>query len=482
MADDLALLDATAQAALVRQKRVSPLELVEAAIARIERLDPTLNAVIHPAFERARALARSRDLPDGPFRGVPFLMKDLGGAEAGQPCHAGLAVAKAVGWIESEDAYLTRRVRAAGLISLGRTNTPELALLATTEPAAYGPTRNPWNPARSAGGSSGGAAAAVAAGLVPMAHASDGGGSIRGPASMCGLVGLKPTRGRCSFGPGLGERWSGLSVEFALTRSVRDAAALLDAVAGPAPGDPYVAPPPRRPYAVEIAEAPGRLRIGVFTGPLRGIGLHPECERAVLATADLLRRLGHVVEPAYPHALDDGECVRAYIDVVAANTARALDAWGARIGRTIEAHEVEPGTWTLAEMGRRRSAADHLATIEYVHAFGRRLAAWWDEGWDLLCTTTQAEPPPEIGWITATPGEPLRALMRSAPYGAFTFPFNMSGQPAVSLPLHETADGLPIGVQLVAAFGREDVLLRVAAQLEEAAPWAERRPTLHAAR
>jgi len=481
MADDLALLDATAQAELVRRRQVSPRELVDAAIARIERLDPTLNAVIHPAFERARALATRGELGEGPFRGVPFLMKDLGGAEAGRPNHAGLGVLKAAGWTEAEDAYLTRRFRAAGLISLGRTNTPELALLATTEPAAYGPTRNPWNIAHSAGGSSGGAAAAVAAGLVPLAHASDGGGSIRGPASMCGLVGLKPTRGRCSFGPTLGERWSGFSVEFALTRSVRDAATLLDAVAGPAPGDPYVAPAPSRPYALEATASPGRLRIGIFAGPLRGIVLDPECERGLAATGALLRQLGHVVEPAYPPALDDPECVRAYVDIVAANTARALDACGERVGRPVTAADVEPLTWALAEMGRRRTAAEHLATLEYVHRFGRQLAAWWTEGWDLLCTATQAAPPPVLGWISSTPDEPLRALLRSAPYGVFTFPFNMSGQPAISLPLHMTSTGLPVGIQLVAAFGREDLLLQVAAQLEAACPWADRRPPVHAA-
>ena len=481
MADDLALLDATAQAELVRTRRASPRELVDAAIGRIERLNPTLNAVIHPAFERARAAAASPELPDGPFRGVPFLMKDLGGAEAGQPYHAGLRFLKAAGWTEPEDAYITRRFRAAGLVSLGRTNTPELALLATTEPAAHGATRSPWDPGRSAGGSSGGAAAAVAAGLVPAAHASDGGGSIRGPASMCGLVGLKTTRGRCSFGPGAGERWSGFSVEFALTRSVRDAAGLLDAVAGPAPGDPYVAPAPARAFALEPGTPPGRLRIGVFGGPLRGIALHPECERALAGAATLLAQVGHDVEQAYPSALDEPDCVMAYVNVVAANTARALDGWGECVGRAVAAGDVEPLTWALAETGWRRTACEHLATLDYVHGFGRRLAAWWEGGYDLLCTVTQAAPPPEVGWITSTPDEPMRAFVRSAPYGAFTFPFNMSGQPAISLPLHVTADGLPVGIQLVAAYGREDLLLRVAAQLEAASPWAARRPALHAA-
>src|SRR5262245_40545973 len=269
--NDLSSLDATAQAALVRRGELSPRELVEAAVARLERLNPQLNAVIHPALERARAAAASRDLPDGPFRGVPFLMKDLGGAEAGAPCHCGMRFLRDAGWTEREDAYLTRRFRDAGMISLGRTNTPELALLPTTEPEAYGPTRNPWSLAHSAGGSSGGAAAAVAAGIVPVAHASDGGGSIRGPASMCGLVGLKPTRGRNSFGPALGERWSGFSAEFVVTRSVRDAAALLDVTAGPMPGDPYFAPPPARPFATAIAQRPPALSVGFLSGEPRAV-------------------------------------------------------------------------------------------------------------------------------------------------------------------------------------------------------------------
>jgi len=249
MADDLAILDATAQAELVRSRQLSPRELVAAAIARVERLNPQLNAVTLPALEQARERAAAADLPRGPFHGVPFLMKDLGGPEAGRRCTGGMRCLKDAGWTETTNGYLTDKLLAAGLVILGRTNTPELGLLPTTEPQAFGPTHNPWNPAYSPGGSSGGSAAAVAAGLVPAAHASDGGGSIRIPASMCGLVGLKPTRGRNSFGPAVGERWGGFSAEFVVTRSVRDAAALLDVTHGPMPGDPYAAAPPTRPYA-----------------------------------------------------------------------------------------------------------------------------------------------------------------------------------------------------------------------------------------
>ncbi len=479
MPDQLAALDATAQADLVCRGELSPVELVDAAITRLERLNPQLNAVIHPALERARARAAAGDLPRGPFRGVPFLMKDIGGPEAGQPNHAGMRFLRDAGWREREDGYLTRKLVGAGLVSLGRTNTPELALLPTTEPEAYGATRNPWNLAHSAGGSSGGAAAAVAAGIVPCAHASDGGGSIRGPASMCGLVGLKPTRGRSSFGPALGERWSGFSVEFALTRSVRDAATLLDVVAGPMPGDPYFAPLPSAPFASTLETPPGTLRVGVMTRAPRGIDLHAENRAAVDAAARALAGAGHVVEETYPEALDDAEAVTCFVTVVASNIARALDAAGAKVGREVGEADVEPLTWALADRGRAVPAPLLLAAIEGVHALGRRLAAWWERGFDLLITPTQAAPPPALGYITSTPDEPLRAFLRAAPYGVFTLPFNLSGQPAISLPLHWTADGLPIGVQVVAATGREDLLLRVAAQLEQALPWAGRRPPIH---
>jgi len=479
MADPLARLDAIGQAELLRRREVSPHELVEAAIARVERLDPQLNAVIHPALERARAQARS-GVPSGPLAGVPTLMKDLGGLEAGAPSHAGMRALKEAGWTEPIDSYLTQKVKQAGLVSLGRTNTPELALLPTTEPEAYGATHNPWNLRHSAGGSSGGAAAAVAAGIVPVAHASDGGGSIRGPASMCGLVGLKPSRGRCSFGPTLGERWSGFSCEFFVTRSVRDTALLLDLVAGAMPGDPYTAPPPLAPWMDALGLPPPRLRIGVMRVAPRETPLHAENLTAVDRTARALSTLGHVVDETHPPALDEAESVTAYLTVVATAVARALQAAGEKIGRQLGAGDVEALTWALAENGRRVGATELLATIEYVHGFGRRLAAWWEDGFDLLLTATQAAPPPELGWITSTPEEPFRAFLRAAPYGVCTLPFNMSGQPAISLPVHVTADGLPIGVQLVAPYAREDLLVGVAAQLEQALPWSDRRPPVHA--
>jgi len=472
MSDAFLDLDATAQAELVERGELGAAELLRAAIRRYEARNAALGAFIHPDLERALERAGDAALPRGPFRGVPFAMKDLGGAEAGLPHHAGMAFLKRAGFVETQDSHLARKFRAAGLVSLGRTNTPELALLPTTEPEAYGPSRNPWDLGRSSGGSSGGASAAVAGGIVPAAHASDGGGSIRGPASMCGLVGLKPTRGRCSFGPGLGERWSGFSAEFVVTRSVRDAAALLDVAAGPMPGDPYFAAPPAEPFAAALRGARRPLRVGFRSEAPRGIGVSPEVAEAVRATARLLEQLGHRVEEAHPEALDDPSHVGLYVGVVAANVARALDAWGARAGRSIEPGDVEPLTAALAERGRATTAALHLANLEAVHGFGRRLASWWEGGFDLLLTPTQAEPPPPLGFLTSTAEEPLRAFLRSAPYGVFTLPFNLSGQPALSLPAARTAAlGLPIGVQLVARYGEEALLLRAAGELEEARPW-----------
>lgn len=477
---ELATLDATAQADLVRRGEATPRELVDAAIARLDAVNPRINAVIHTQLDAARARAADPALPDGPFKGVPFLMKDIGGPEGGQPNHAGSRLMKQIGFRESADGYLTQKFKAAGLVILGRTNTPELALLPTTEPEAYGPTRNPWNLEHSAGGSSGGAAAAVAAGIVPFAHASDGGGSIRGPGSMCGLIGLKPTRGRLSFGPGIGERWSGFSNEFAMTRSIRDTAALLDAVAGAMPGDPYTAPPPARSFAESAQRPPGRLRVAVLRHGIRGMELHPECLAAVDRAARALTDAGHVVEEGYPAILDDHEHVGHYVTIVASNTARAVDVWAERVGRAVTEDDMEPLTWALTGYGRLKTAPELLAAIESVHRLGRRVAEWFDGGYDLLLTATQSLPPPRLGEITSTREEPLRAFLRAAPYGVNTLPFNQSGMPAISLPVHWTADGLPVGAQLVAPFAREDLLLAVGAQLEQICDWRTRRAPVHA--
>jgi amidase len=476
--DELATLDATAQAELVRRGELSALELVEAAIARLERDNPALNAVVRTDFERARERAARAVGSAAPFAGVPTLLKDIGAEEAGQPLYLGSRVLETAGHRASNDSHFLQKLLAGGFIPLGRTNMSELAILATTEPEVYGPTRNPWNREHSAGGSSGGSAAAVAAGIVPVAHGSDGGGSIRGPASMCGLIGLKLSRGRCSFGPDRGERWSGLSAEFMLTRSARDCAALLDLLSGPMPGDPYHAPPPARSYAGAITCAPARLRIGVLAHGPRGVAVEPPNEAAVRAVAKTLQELGHAVEEAHPQAIDEADAPFVWVQIVAANVAFALERFGEVAGRAVTKDDVEPATFALAELGRAVTASQHLKAIELMHAFGRRLVGFFAGGFDLLLTPTQGAPPPQLGYLSSTPEEPLRALVRSAPFGMFTLPFNMSGQPAISLPAAFTADGLPIGVQLAAAYGREDLLLQVAAQLEQARPLTDRMPPL----
>ncbi len=483
--NDLSRLDAVAQAELVRSGEVTPLELVDAAIARIENVKPAVNAVVLPAFERARdearAMAKQAKGSARPFLGVPFLMKDIGGQEAGAPCHMGMKCLQRANWIEPESSHFTDKLRAAGFISLGRTATPELALLPTTESEATGATRNPWNADHSSGGSSGGASSAVASGMVPAAHASDGGGSIRIPAAHTGLVGLKPTRGRSSFGPGAGERWGGFSCELVVSRSVRDTATILDVVAGAMPGDPYSAAPPRRPFAQEVGADPGRLRIGaLFGSPREGVRVDPECSEAAQIAARALAALGHRVEESAPEAYADTNCGRAYVTTVASNVARALDAVGEKLGRPLTPEDVEPMTWAIAEIGRATTAAAYLAQIEFVHRFGRRMAAWWEGGFDLLLTPTTAEPPPRIGEFAGSVEVPLRPFLRAAPFGAFTFPINLTGQPAISLPMHWTASGLPVGASLVAPYGREDLLLQVAAQLEIAVPWRDRVPGIYA--
>jgi amidase len=475
---ELARLDATGQAALVREGQVSPSELVESAIGQIEALNPELNAVISDLSEKAIASAAG-PLSDGQFRGVPMLLKDLAAHSAGDPFHEGMAFLKRLEWTESEDQYLVRKFREAGFVLLGKTNTPELGILPTTEPAAYGPTHNPWDVGRSPGGSSGGSAAAVAAGLVAVAHANDGGGSIRIPASHCGLVGLKPSRGRVSLGADFGDVISGLAIEHVLSRSVRDSAGVLDAICGAMPGDPYVAPARRRPYLEEVGADPGRLRVGLMTTPPGGqFEAHADCIAAAQAAARTLETLGHIVEPAYPQALDDAEYIPSFLVRWTAGVAWNLKYWEAKTGKPISSDDVEPATWALAELGRSQGAADYLRAVEYHQCLTRRIAEWWQGGFDLLLTPTTAEPATPLGTFEPEPENPTAPIMRAVPLATFTAAFNTTGQPAISLPLHWTADGLPVGAQLVADYGREDQLIRVAAQLEKAAPWADRWPSL----
>ena len=473
---DLAAMDATAQAALVREGEASPAELVEAAIGRIEASNPELNAVIHPLFEKGLEAANG-ELPDGPFRGVPFLLKDLLAHSAGDPMHEGMKHLRDIGWTEDSDTELVRRFRAAGFVILGRTNIPELGILPTTEPEAHGPTRNPWDTDRSPNGSSGGSAAAVAAGMVPVAHASDGGGSIRTPASACGLVGLKPSRGRVSLAPDFGDVMTGLVAEHVVASSVRDSARILDLIHGVAAGDPYAAPTPERPYMEEVGADAGELRIGLQTeAPGGQFEVHPDCVEGAEAAARLLESLGHIVEPSHPDAIDDPNYTERFIQRWTAGVAWNLDYWSRRTGKQVGEDGVEGSTWALAEMGRAFSGPAYLGALEYQQRNARAAAAWWEGGFDLLLTPTMGEPPTQLGSFESEPGNPASPIFRSIPVAGFTAFWNSTGQPAISLPLHWSGEGLPIGIQLVAAYGREDLLIRAAAQLEEASPWADHRP------
>ena len=475
LADATRWIDATGQAEMVRSGEVQPRELVAAAIERIEALNPALNAVVTTTFEKALAAAESPDLPEGPFRGVPFTIKDLWAMSAGDRTTNGIRALAAAGFVAPQDTTLVARYRRAGLVIVGRTNTPELGILPTTEPMAFGPTRNPWDLDRSPGGSSGGSASAVASGMVPASHASDGGGSIRIPASCCGLVGLKVSQGRISLGPFRSE--TALGVEHVVTRTVRDAAGLLDATHGPAVGDTIIAPPPVRPYLDEVGAPPGSLRIG-FLLRSRRCATNAECQEAVLGAARLLASLGHHVEESEPAALQDESQVDAFGALWAAQTRAGVLTAGRWLGRSLGADDVEPLTWALAERAKSLTADAYVAAQAAIAQYRRGVHQWWADGWDLLLTPTVADLPPLLGEMAQNPDDPFAPFARAGEFAAFTPAFNTTGQPAISLPTHWSETGLPVGIQLVAGYGREDVLVRVAAQLEAELRWHERRPAL----
>jgi amidase len=476
LADDTRWLDATAQAELVATGKVSPVEMVNAAIERVERYDGALNALTYRWFEAARELASSSALPEGPFRGVPYLLKDLYAAEAGKPLSNGSKAYKAADYLSSEDTTLVSRYKASGLISIGRSNSPEFGSVPVTEPEAWGPTRNPWDLSRTPGGSSGGSAAAVAAGIVPIAHASDGGGSIRIPAACCGLVGLKVSQGRISMGPYRDE--SNLGVEHCVSRSVRDSARLLDATHGPGIGDVIIAPTPRRPFIEEVGADPGRLRIGLLDFNPRGGDVHADCVEGVHKTAKLLESLGHHVEPGFPDIFSDNEIGRAFSMLWSTNMGTAIRRFSEALGREMTPNDIEAMNWAQAEFAKGVNGVDFSLAQASSIQFRRAIQSWWTKGWDLLLTPTLAAPPLPIGSMPNNPERPMTPLMTAGAWVSFTSQFNLSGQPAISLPLHRNADGLPIGMQLVAAYGREDLLIRVASQLEQAAPWAHLTPNL----
>lgn len=469
--EELRWLDATASAELVASGEVSALEMTNAAIERIEQLDGPLNAVTMRWFEHAREIATS-EIPAGPFHGVPFLIKDLWLRFEGQSRTDGNVALAAEPVLATKDSVLVHRFKQAGLVTLGRSASPEMGTLPVTETKAHGATRNPWNTDLSPGGSSGGAGAAVAAGMVPIAHASDGGGSIRIPASACGLVGLKTTQGRITMqGHGIE---SGLGVDFCVSRSVRDSAALLDAVQGPGVGDSVIAPPPVRSYLEELGVDPGVLKIGLLDShPQEGGNLHDDCRDAVQSAAAMLESLGHNVEPGHPATMGDASFIPRFMAMWATSRRTGLENMGKTIGRPLTEDEVEPQNWAQSLFAEQMSAAQYADALSAVAEFRRGTQQWWADEWDLLLTPTMAEPPPMIGELDAQPGNPMAGMVRAGELCPFTPPFNTSGQPAISLPLYWSADGLPIGVQLVAAYGREDLLFQIASQLEEAMPWAQ---------
>lgn len=464
--------DALGLAELVAKKQVTPLELAEEAIARVEKHNPTLNAVVRPLYDYGRGIAAAPG--GGPFRGVPFLLKDILGNVAGVPTQSGARFL--VDLPSPQDDTLVTRFKAAGLVPLGKTNVPEFGLLPTTEGVLYGPARNPWNPRHSTGGSSGGSAAAVAAGIVPVAHANDGGGSIRIPASCCGLVGLKPSRARNPLGPMLGDIMSGLIAEHVVSRSVRDTAALLDCTAGPEPGDPYMVAAPARPFADEARTPPGRLRIAFATKPPDGAALHPECVAAVEATARLCESLGHVVEEAAP-PVDQAQLSQSFLALWTAGLAMQVEAVAMMTGRPIRAADFEGLTWSLYEQGKQITGVQYLLALAMIQITGRAVGQF-HERYDAWLTPTLGAPPIALGAIDVEQRDVAAAFATIIGYVPFTPLQNATGQPAISLPLHWSADGLPVGVMFSAKLGDEATLLRLAGQLEQARPWKDRHPAI----
>lgn len=494
MPADRRFTDATALAQAFAAGETDPTEAVHAALERMERLNPALNAVIHPRPELAlaeaeasaqrwsRRRAGSNALDDTsdvgvPFDGVPMAIKDLGCEQAGEFHHAGARFLVELGWRGSLDSHLYRLLSGAGLISVGRTNTPEFGTTITTEPDAYGPTANPWSLDRSPGGSSGGSAAAVAAGIVPVAHGNDGGGSIRVPAAACGLVGLKPTRGRVSTAPRLGEHRGGFAVDGMLTRTVRDAARCLDIISRPAPGDPYIAPPlgPSESFVGALTVSMPPLRIAVSTGN-RGRASAP-VRRAVEQAVELLARLGHRIEPdTAPDGWFSAELADHTIVVRTVGMATELAGWAERLGRPMTSDDVEPANWWSAELGASLPASAYVQALEELARWRRRVMAFWNSdpapglstpdrgGYGLLMTPVLADVTPPLGYLA----DPTDGARRIAELAAFVNQANISGQPAISLPTAVDADGLPLGVQLHAAHGGERLLLAVAQQIADA--------------
>ncbi|WP_406289689.1 amidase [Embleya sp. NBC_00896] len=464
--DEYQSYDATGLAGLIARGEVTADQVLDAAFEAIKHREPALGAVVATCEEQARAAVEG--LLPGVLAGVPYLIKDLECDVAGMATSNGSRLF--ADKVATRDSTLVTRLRAAGVLIVGKTNTPEFGLGTSTEPGLWGPARNPWHPDRSAGGSSGGSAAAVAAGMVPVAHATDGGGSIRIPAACCGVFGLKPSRGRVTSGPDHGESWAGLAAAHAVTRTVRDSATLLDVTGTPEPGDPYYAPAPAGPYAAEVGADPGRLRIGLNLSPVDAdLVVDAECVRAAEEAAALCVALGHDVDPVeWPDAVTrPGEVIAP---ISAAHIARIVDLRLAELGRDLAPGDLDAATAMIVDKGRRLPLARYLAAIDTMHAIGRAVARLTAR-YDVLLTPTMAVVPPVLGELDPN-RDPVGALRGMRGMAAFTSLFNVTGQPAMSVPLGRTADGLPLGVQFAGRYGDEATLLRLAGQLEVAAPWA----------
>jgi len=475
MPDELMFKSATEQAELVRSGELSSRELVEASLAAIDRMNDDLNAVVTRCDERALSEAGAVSPGDDrPLAGVPLLVKDLAAVTEGVRTTMGMRAM--ADWVPSEDSATVRRLRAAGAIVVGKTNLPEMGILPVSEPLRFGPARNPWDTSRTPGGSSGGSAAGVAAGMVAIAHGNDGGGSIRIPASCCGLVGLKPSRGRVSWAPHLAELAAGFATDGVLSRSVRDSALGLDILAGYEPGDPYWAPDPSAPFVDAVEREPGKLRVAFVVDSPNGVPVDPECVAATRHAAELLSSLGHAVEEIAIEA--DEAYVTNFVTVWIAGTANEVETWGRISGQQLDVEQLEPLSRQMYDMSIQLSATDYLRALDWLHDYSRKLVAMWG-GLDVLLTPTLAKPPIEIGALEPAEGEPpIQMLMNSATWVPFTPVWNVTGQPAVSLPLHQTPDGLPVGVQLVGPPAGEELLISLSAQLEAAEPWSDRRPEL----
>jgi len=466
----LAHADAVEQAALVHSGTASPLELVDAAIARIERLNPALNAVIEERFEQARTEAAT--VPkEAVFAGVPFLVKDIGCSLAGSREYQGSQVLKRKGQISDHDCAIVRRLRAAGCVILGKTNVPEFGVVSDTRNQAYGSTQNPWNLAHTPGGSSGGSGAAVASGMVPVAHGNDGGGSIRIPGSHCGLVGLKPTRGRVSHAPDAGDPMFGHVSSGVLSRSVRDTARMMDVLAGAEPGDPSVAPPITGSFSDAALRRPGVLRVGFETETMDARWTtDPNCRKAVEEAADLLSRLGHQVDAAHPAAMFDERYWSKWFDALSPTVTSVVKR--AQSDDPSVVADFDPIALHWSNRGEHMSAQDLVETLEWLDAFRRSVTGWWSDGHDILLCPVFVSPPPVGGLFWSYP----EGVQDSVDILRFTPQFNTTGQPAISIPWLWTETNLPVGVQLIAAYGREDLLLSLASQIESIHPWSQRYP------